>query len=107
MALPTHVRVDRLSEVFEIGPKSFALLALDAEPTQAIVFVHGFGGSPTKTWARFPDLIPSLKHPWWSNADIFFIGYDSRRIDIPAASEELHNFLVRLVPQPPLSLFRY
>jgi pimeloyl-ACP methyl ester carboxylesterase len=39
----------------------------------AIVFIHGFGGLPEKTWAKFPDLL--LAEAKLSNWDILSLGY--------------------------------
>jgi pimeloyl-ACP methyl ester carboxylesterase len=49
------------------------------QPTgKLIFFVHGFGGSATATWRNFPELL--LSDSRWSGWDLFFYGYDSRRV---------------------------
>jgi len=41
----------------------------------ALIFVHGFGGEPTKTWGQFPDFLlqDSRLHNW----DLYSLGYPS------------------------------
>ncbi len=41
----------------------------------AIIFVHGFGGEPTKTWGQFPDFL--LQDARLHNWDLYSLGYPS------------------------------
>ena len=44
--------------------------------SNAIVFVHGFGGDPSETWGSFPDFLmaDAILDGW----DIFSLGYSSK-----------------------------
>jgi hypothetical protein len=58
------------------GERSEALWAL-APTGNAILFVHGFGGSATTTWVQFPSLLQREKP--CAGYDLVFYGYDGLR----------------------------
>lgn len=64
--------------------KSYALIADTAEADTAVIFVHGFGGSPTSTWRDFHGLVDeySSEYDWWPKSDMFFYSYESLRTPI-------------------------
>jgi hypothetical protein len=74
--------------------KSYALVS-DDNALRAVVFVHGFGGSPTGTWRDFHGLIEeySSEFPWWKTSDLFFFSYDSIRTPIRFNSTRLAQFV--------------
>ena len=54
--------------------------AIVSSPPQLVIFVHGFNGRAVKTWRDFAD--GTNQTPWWSEADLIFVGYDSLRREI-------------------------
>ncbi len=65
-------------------PPPPAIVTLRAKPSSrvAIVFLHGFAGSPKATWGKFPALLAS--RPELSEWDIYSLGYaSSLRLDVP------------------------
>jgi pimeloyl-ACP methyl ester carboxylesterase len=106
VAVSTHIRVDWLQRVFpSVSNTSTALLSADEGTDVAIVFVHGFTGHPMSTWSQFHDVVNLSGDPCWRQADLYFLGYDSARLDIRGATEVLLNFLRVLLPVPPAELF--
>jgi pimeloyl-ACP methyl ester carboxylesterase len=75
--------------------KSYALYSDDAGTKTAVVFVHGFGGSPTGTWRNFHGLIEeySSEYPWWTTSDLFFFAYDSIKTPIRFNATRLAEFV--------------
>jgi hypothetical protein len=76
-------------------PKSFALISDGGHAETAVIFVHGFGGSPTGTWQDFHGLIdedPQTRE-LWNRSDIFFFSYDSVRTPIGVNAQRLASFL--------------
>jgi pimeloyl-ACP methyl ester carboxylesterase len=75
--------------------KSYSLRSDDSSTKTAVVFVHGFGGSPTGTWRDFHGLIEeySAEYPWWSTSDLFFFWYDSIRTPIRFNATRLAGFI--------------
>jgi hypothetical protein len=68
-------------------------------PTRRLLFfVHGFGGHATSTWRELPRLI--LNDNRWSGWDLFFYGYDSRRIRAGVSAELLGEQVKNLTGQP-------
>jgi pimeloyl-ACP methyl ester carboxylesterase len=65
---------------------------------QAIVFVHGFGGSPADTWSRFPELLPPRAE--CAGCDLVFYAYDSIYRQAPINGALLHGFLKQLAEDP-------
>ena len=74
--------------------KSYALVS-DDNALRAVLFVHGFGGSPTGTWRDFHGLVEeySSEFPWWRTSDLFFFSYDSIRTPIRFNSTRLAQFV--------------
>jgi pimeloyl-ACP methyl ester carboxylesterase len=67
-------------------------------PTGLLVFVHGFGGSATKTWRKFPALLPEEAAS--SAFDVVYFGYDSMRKRSRYSALELYRFLDRMALVP-------
>ncbi len=80
----------------------FAMISDSPAPTRAVVFVHGWGGSPAATWYRFQELIDDDSAPdvwmWWRDADLYFYGYESRRFSISEHAERFLRFLDQIFP---------
>lgn len=77
----------------------------------AVVFLHGFGGDPAKTWGDFPAFVAS--DPRLNDWDIFSMGYTSRLIpDIvgiwsaDAPLDRLALLLNTTATLPPLSGYK-
>jgi pimeloyl-ACP methyl ester carboxylesterase len=62
-----------------------------------LFFVHGFGGGAISTWRKFPELI--LGDDQWSGWDLFFYGYDSRRIRAGTSAQILTSQVTNVVEQ--------
>jgi pimeloyl-ACP methyl ester carboxylesterase len=75
--------------------KSYVLLSDAASVDAAIVFVHGFGGSPTSTWANFHSLVSEYapEYPWYVTFDLFFVSYDSLFSPIRFNAKRLNDFV--------------
>lgn len=71
-------------------------------PRRAVVFVHGWGGSPAATWHRFQELIDDESVPdvwaWWREAELYFYSYESRRFSISEHAEKFLRFLDQIFP---------
>ena len=100
-----HSKVSDLQ--FEFAPGSSALLSDDENTDRAVVFVHGFGGHPRKTWVDFHTLIDSMssKFPWWGATDLYFFKYRSVADHIDDSSGNLEQFFRSICPEPPERLF--
>jgi pimeloyl-ACP methyl ester carboxylesterase len=75
--------------------RSYALMP-GVNPTgAAVVFVHGFAGSPTGTWSDFHGLTREYArdYPWWKEATLFFYSYESTRKPIHFNATRLRMFL--------------
>jgi pimeloyl-ACP methyl ester carboxylesterase len=74
--------------------KSYALFS-NQNANTAVIFVHGFGGSPTGTWRDFQGLIDeySPEYPWWKASDLFFFSYDSIKTPIRFNARRLAQFV--------------
>lgn len=76
--------------------------------TRAVIFVHGWGGSPEATWYEFQDLIDDDHEPdapdWWRHADLYFYSYESRRFSIAEHVAAFLEFLDGVFPSPPKSI---
>lgn len=48
----------------------------DPSLSGAVVFVHGFGGRPDKTWGEFPTLL--ARAPEFADRNVYSLGYTSR-----------------------------
>jgi len=88
--------------------KSYALLSNHRQVDTAVVFVHGFGGSPTSTWRNFQDLVDEYAsdYPWWATSDLFFYSYDSVKTPVGVNAEKLASFLNDVLYQPTLREIR-
>jgi hypothetical protein len=86
---------ERLLKSIDGFPKSYALIPTSALTRSAIVFVHGFAGSPTGTWCDFQGLSSryAKEYPWWRDAALFFYSYDSMRSPIYYNAVRLRSFL--------------
>ncbi len=80
----------------------FAMISGAPSPRRAVVFVHGWGGSPAATWHRFQELVdddsPREVRAWWQQADLYFYGYESRRFSISEHAERFLRFLDQVYP---------
>ena len=74
---------------------SYALMSKAQGVDTAVIFVHGFGGKPTSTWANFQGLVDeySAEYPWWATSDMFFYAYESRHTAIPYNAKLLGEFV--------------
>ena len=79
-----------------------ALLTDRAEMDTAIVFVHGFGGDPTKTWLNFQALVDcsTINPQLWSRSDLYYYRYSSVLQHIYQNGELLLDFLEVIFPKP-------
>ncbi len=66
--------------------------------SKAVIFVHGYGGDPAKTWAEFHGLAPTS--PDFVNVDLYFYGYDGLRSELTASAGLFRGFLRRLGTAP-------
>ena len=75
--------------------KSYALVCADQSADTMVVFVHGFGGTPTSTWLDFHGLVKicSVNYPWWEKCDLFFYSYESLRTPIGVNAQTLGKFV--------------
>ena len=82
----------------------YALLSCSTEPVRAVVFVHGWGGSPVSTWSRFQEVVDKATAKdvlaWWREADLYFYRYESRRFSIAEHAESFLRFLDQVFPVP-------
>ena len=70
-----------------------------AEPTgQAVVFVHGFGGTAIGSFEDFHVL--STRRPDLAGCDLIFFGYDSVRLGVTDAASELFDLLITIALFP-------
>lgn len=63
-----------------------------------VLFVHGFGGDPEKTWHAFPAMFP--REPACRSTDVIFYGYDSLRSGAVALAAELRDLLEVVLDHP-------
>jgi pimeloyl-ACP methyl ester carboxylesterase len=101
----SHILVaDLRSHVDHVTNESYAMLTRAPEARHAVIFVHGFGGHPFKTWFRMQELLEADDR--WKGTDAFFIGYKSTRDEIMLSARYLARIIRTLLPEPPLSMFR-
>src|SRR5467141_1852685 len=96
-----------LQELHQKG--SYALISDAVDVDTAVIFVHGFLGTPEGTWLNFPDAICSQRDPnylRWSKCDVFFFSYRSFRDDITESAQALLKFIRAVFPQPSDSIFK-
>jgi pimeloyl-ACP methyl ester carboxylesterase len=88
---------------------SYALISDAVDVDTAVIFVHGFLGSPEGTWLNFQDAIFSQRNPnylRWSKCDVYFFSYRSFRDDITESAQALLKFIKAVFPEPPDSIFK-
>jgi hypothetical protein len=78
--------------------KSQVLLCHQSPPSDAILFVHGWGGAAGGTWEAFPQAVGIM--PEASRADVFFLDYPSVKSQVPFCAAQLRRFLFDLVRNP-------
>jgi len=90
-------------------PEGYALLSNHKGKNIAIVFVHGFGGHPLKTWLYFQCMIQSLavEYPWFRNSDLYFYGYTNFDKLPQANATDCLKFIRRVFPSPSRNLFEF
>ena len=88
-------------------PGSYALLSEESSTDIAVIFIHGFGGHPEKTWRNFQELVDSFagSFPLWRRCDLYFFKYDSIGAHIKDSSRKLKGFLDKVFPCPPRDIF--
>src|SRR4051794_40165321 len=80
-------------------PDRWVICLSHAPPRRLVVFVHGFGGQPLKTWRQFFN--PGAKRAWWVEADMLFMSYNSKRRTIAGVAHELLREVERFYPNIP------
>lgn len=81
-------------QYYEIGSGCPALLSKD--PETLLIFVHGFGGSPEKTWR---DVVPSIAcDARFAQCDVVLYRYDSIGASISKSAEGLIDFISEIYP---------
>jgi pimeloyl-ACP methyl ester carboxylesterase len=80
------------------GDEPYAALTSKPAPDTAVVFVHGFWGSPTATWGQFKDMVDQYSdvYPWWDLADMFFYAYQSTNIPIRFNAAGLTRYVLEV-----------
>lgn len=79
------------------GRKS--VVYLSKKPNKkVIIFVHGFGGHPIKTWNNFPSIL--LNNPHTEGFDLIYYNYDSKKVQAPFSGIALSDFMTALVTTP-------
>lgn len=77
---------------------SQAMLCYHDMVENAIVFVHGWGGSPGGTWEAFSQALATMGQA--GQSDVFFLAYPSRGNQVAFCAAPLRNFLFTLVRDP-------
>ncbi|MFF2486276.1 esterase/lipase family protein [Microbacterium sp. NPDC058062] len=67
-------------------------------PKRLVIFVHGFLGNATRTWAGMLPTPPD--HPFWQEADLVFVGYRSFVDTIKSTSDRFRRRLAAYYPTP-------
>ncbi len=83
------------------GKNTTAYLTLD-NPSNLVIFVHGFNGKATGTWDEFPSLIRTNNE--FSNSDIIFYGYDSLKGQANNNAVKFYNLLKSVCENSPNKL---
>jgi pimeloyl-ACP methyl ester carboxylesterase len=86
---------------------SFAMLSLHEDVTDAIIFVHGFGGDSYGTWAQFQLLIDQWEavKAEFAKRDLYFFQYHSVWERVESSSNRLLKFMRLLIPEINLEHF--
>src|SRR5690348_5947355 len=100
----SHVHVPNLSDYLAyVSGSSYAMLTEESETRHAVIFVHGFGGHPFKTWCQIQNLIDEDDN--WKETDAYFIGYKSVRDEIMLSAAYIAHAIRDICPEPPAGLF--
>ena len=84
-------------------PRRWQLHLAPVQPQRLVVFVHGFGGRPTKTWNDFSEIHDD---DWWRRADLLFVGWSSVMRDVTTIANLLSSELPSFFPKLPHELTR-
>jgi alpha-beta hydrolase superfamily lysophospholipase len=76
--------------------KSMVMLSNDPDGT-VIIFVHGFGGSPLKTWENFHGYLPITEA--FKHSDLVFYSYNSKTMQANNSALEFRHFMDQLLSQ--------
>lgn len=79
-------------------PAGWALYLSSESARRLVVFVHGFGGRAVSTWNEFAT--NGRVGPWWRQADMLFVGYDSFETIVGIAGR-VRDALPRFYPLVP------
>ncbi len=87
---------------FHAYPDSFALVSPQTGVKTAVVFVHGFGGDASETWANFQLAVDDERvlGPEFAQTDLFFLGYQSVWERMGSSVDRLKSFIESLVEAP-------
>ena len=66
--------------------------------TKLIIFVHGFAGSSSGTWIKFPSLLPG--HPSMNAVDLMSYGYDGKFTQANSSALAFFDFLQTFLKSP-------
>jgi len=95
--IPREAHLNHLPMRWLMSPhrpdKDVAVIPAVEPSGKAVLFIHGYGGSPTATWNDFHSLLPRQKN--LAGADLYFYGYDGIRAELLASSSLFRNFLDR------------
>jgi pimeloyl-ACP methyl ester carboxylesterase len=86
-AMGYHLPLQRLHKI-ETARPSFVSWC-HAQPSTAVFFIHGFGGSALATWRSFDSLATELEN--YRTSDLFFLGYRSLRDQTEASASRLFD----------------
>ena len=101
----SHVHVPALARhIAYASDQSYAMLTEESEARHVVIFVHGFGGHPFKTWCQMQNLIPSDDS--WKGTDAYFIGYKSIQNEVSLSAAYMARIIRDICPEPPDNLFR-
>lgn len=86
--------------------ESFGLFADAPVADTAVVFVHGFAGDSSTTWAQFESLMDAKAsaYDWWAGYDAFFYKYPSINLPIAVNGHDLLKFIKTVFPSPDSSM---
>jgi pimeloyl-ACP methyl ester carboxylesterase len=86
-------------EIATFCPEGKSVAYLSAgKPTHLVLFVHGFSGRATETWANFHILLPKVLAN--RDCDLLFYEYDGKYSTISKSAIQLRDFLLALGADP-------